>query len=165
MAGERRVAEVMQKICDVAAQAVCRYCDVAGQIASKGAAALFMRESFLAAFVLDRLGNSLTISLETNYRDLEDFCGLPKGRLGRNQRVDMVVYTSDSSEKERQRPTLLVEFKLLRSFTEDNRDRAKLLEIFQRLNQRLHGAVCAVVDPSKVDLSKERAAAKDKRDR
>ncbi len=119
-----------------------------------------MPESFLGAYILDKLGNSLTMSLETNYRDLEDFCGLPKGRLGRNQRVDMVVYTSDSPEKEKQGLMLLVEFKLLKSFTEDEKDREKLLEIFQRVNSPAYGAVCAVVDPAKVDLSKEKAAAK-----
>ena len=41
---------------------------------------------------------------------------------GRNQRVDIVVCMSDSL-------MLLVEFKLLSSFTKDSRDREKLLEI------------------------------------
>lgn len=76
MRRERRIAEVMGKICDTVAQALYRYCEVAGQIASTYTPGLFMRESFLAAFVLDRLGNGLTMTLETNYRDLEDFCGL-----------------------------------------------------------------------------------------
>jgi hypothetical protein len=78
MRGDRRVAEVMRKICDTAAQAVYRYCDVAGQIAARYATGLFVPESFLGAFVLDRFGNGLTISLETNYRNLEDFCRLQK---------------------------------------------------------------------------------------
>lgn len=77
----------------------------------------------------------------------------------------MVVYTSDSPEKDKQAVMLLVEFKLLRSLTKNSRDREKLLAILKELKSPVYGAVCAIVDPAKLDLSKEQASAKADGDR
>jgi hypothetical protein len=160
MQREAAVIELMQSICDVAARGVYRYCEVAGQIGGTYSSALFMPESFVPAFVLDRLGTSCTISLETNYKNLEDFCGLASGALRQNQRVDMVVYESDPAKRiEDRAPMLLVEFKLLTPFSEDGSDRQKLFEILNRVDSSLYGAVCAVLDSNKVDLSRKEARA------
>jgi hypothetical protein len=168
MAGRRRsrdqrwVGEVMEKICETAAQALYRYCDVAGQIGSKGKTTLFMPESFLGGFLLERLGNFLTISLETNYKDLEDFWQLQKGQLGdSNKVVDAIVYSSDSTDKSQQSLVLLLEFKLLKPFTEDDSDRDKLFQILNTVEPPLWGAVCTVLDRDKagLDLSQEAQSA------
>jgi hypothetical protein len=60
---------------------------------------------------------------------------------------------------------LLVEFKLLRSFTKNSRDREKLLAILKELKSPVYCEVCAVVEPAKLDLSKNQASAKADGDR
>ena len=105
-----QLAYAMQKICRTAAAAVCRYAAVSATSPGKD-----LPERFVTAFVCDRLGYEMTITLETNARKLLDWdldlrtklkLPLPENpdeefassvaALGYRPRVDMVLWSSDS---------------------------------------------------------------------
>ena len=118
------IDDVMGKFCDAGAQAVRRYFDVSGE------GPWSMPEYFMPAFMLDRLGDQMTATLETNFRTLVEWNACVRARRGLAQqphderllllaqqlngrRVDMALFEGEKEgkPKEQQDFLALVEFK------------------------------------------------------
>jgi hypothetical protein len=166
------IDDVMQKFCDAGADAVRRYLDVSGEDAGT------MPEYFMPAFVLDRLGDRVTSTLETNFGALVEWNVRvrERRRLGQQphderllllaqqsngRRVDMVLFEGEEEgkPKDQQDMLALVEFK--RGYVSANRepgrlsDRDKLLMLLAYIDTCPWGIVCGWTNKDHLEWQKQ----------
>ena len=150
----RSVDNIMEKICHHAAQAIRRYVEISGMTPGD------MPESFLGAYVFDKIGSEVTMTLETNTTKLFDWNNASKGRrrasdavkvelqnavtsVDQSGRIDLVLFDGASQNKEHEEFLALVEFKRWHLSRED---RDKLLVVLKYIDTCPTGAICSILD-------------------
>jgi hypothetical protein len=163
------VDEVMAKFCDAGAQSVRRYFDVSG-IGPE-----IMPEYFMPAFILDRLGDKISATLETNFRTLVEWNagvrarrGLPPQshdetlvRLLNESRVDMALFECEDEGKPKEQRDFfaLVEFK--RGYIDASRirsrtsDRDRLLMLLAHIDTCPWGVTCGWTNKDHTEWQKD----------
>jgi hypothetical protein len=176
------VHDVMYKVCTSSAEAVCRYAKVSGDSRET------MPEYFMPAFILEKLGSKITMTLETNSATLRNWDKEAQSRrsrssgrvdgatttrleqaikkLDRRGRIDLVVFDGSSRVKSDEEFLILVEFKL---WARDRAgyDRDKLQEVLSYIQTCPYGAICYLIDGAPDsewvrDLKREAGRRKDK---
>ena len=132
----------IQKLCDTGAQAVQRY------VVVSGLDPWYMPEYFMPAFMLDHLGDEVTMTLETKFsllwawNDGDRSRPLPDG-IG-SPRVDLVIYKDPHLAKSMQSFLALVELK--RGWVDGDPDapgdRHKLMGMLEYIDTCNYGVVC-----------------------
>jgi hypothetical protein len=150
---------VIKELCRIGARAVCRYVEVTDLPPGD------MPESFILAFIFDRLGNELKMTLESNFFKLlewnmssktgrhskpsiKDIRALASAANRGAQRVDLVIFADPHRPKSEQDILALVEFKsgwISGGGTDippGTSDREKLLLLLKHIDTSRYGVVC-----------------------
>jgi hypothetical protein len=154
------IADAAQRVCEAAAEAVHRYATVTGLSPSED-----LPERFITAFVLDKLGDEVTLTLETSLSKLwrwnlnalkglrlpipenpEEEFALIAAELGA-PRVDMAIWAGEG-QKDEQDCFAIIEFKNWKII---ERERDKVYNIIKHLICP-HGAICVVMQGSAESL-------------
>ena len=153
-----RLDNNMKLICQYAAKAVSRYSQVSGLRPTE------MPEYFMPAYIFDKLGSKLTMTLESSSKQLigwneerrQKLRAIPNvvrksleetlKSLDRNGRIDLVVFDGSSSKKNSEGILLMVEFKKHETGRGSADDRNKLLRVLDYIETCPAGAVCYLVD-------------------
>lgn len=147
------IETVVQRLCDAGARAVSRYVDVSGMDPYD------MPEYFMPAFILDHLGDEVTMTLETSFAKLLEWNEdarirgkLPERKLLAlvadlgSPRVDLVLYKDPHRPKAEQDILALVEFKRGWISGGDDpggrSDRAKERRVLLHIDTCPYGVVC-----------------------
>ena len=150
----QKIETIVQRLCDIGARAVHRYVEVSGMDPYD------MPEYFMPSFILDHLGDKVTMTLETSFAKLLEWnedarkrSGLPERKLLVSvvadlgaPRVDLVLYKDPHRRKNEQDLLALVEFKRgwisgAHSPT-DHSDQAKVRRLLQHIDICRYGIVC-----------------------